>query len=300
MEKSTNRRDLVLTSSVNFGAPELMPLVRSLRACGFDGDVVVFQQGMQPADINILQAEGVTCKDLKIKHPGLVNSRARFWKYIRPILQLPIPFSAKKAVLYRLTHYMYVRFLNYHDYLVSAGPYRRVFLTDARDVVFQSNLFERDPGDQIEGFLERKDSTIGRCSLNREWLDSIIGPTSAGPFMSKPIVCAGTLYGNAPLMIAFLRKFIEEHFKLLQLHKNGDQALVNYMVHNDSGIQARLIPNESGVVFTMSQNRNEFIWADGEQQWPIRSSAGEAYAVLHQYDRFPSLKAFIEQKFGCV
>ena len=171
------------------------------------------------------------------------------------------------------------------DFLeVHGDEYEQIFITDTRDVIFQSDVFEQFAG--LSNWLgcvtevgDIRGSTTGN-TINYEWIVSCFGKDEAEKIADQKVICCGTVIGSAAEMKILCR----ELWKILA-HKTTDvfdQAVMNCLAYNG------LLPIENlleiafddGAIFT-----NGLIMNNATRGDFILRSDGGIPAVVHQNDR---------------
>lgn len=161
--------------------------------------------------------------------------------------------------------------------------YKYVFICDARDVMFQRNIFEYVK-DQTEGlfvFQETNKIIIKNCPYNSKWIRDCYGESELDRLGNNAVICAGTILGSWKAMLDYL-SLVEQITRSRYRHCN-DQGIHNYIVHR-SGVNNTKIyisTHEDGFVGTLGYSAAHF----RNQFGVVLNQKGEVYAVLHQFDR---------------
>jgi hypothetical protein len=285
-------RDLILGVAEGMKAHEIEPFVASLRQTGFDGDLVLLVADLESDALKLLSSAGarlLRVPRLQAYHARLHSLHAVYPRVIRwasSIARDPTRTAARLAASISVRDVR--RFFVYYRYLCECRPaYANVMLSDVRDVVFQSNPFEREIGDELLCFLEDERLTLGTERHNRKWLQTAFGDTVAMELAAEPIVCAGVTIGPRAAMLDYLKVMVTFLLGLRAQRIGLDQAVHNYVLHRRLVPHARLVPNGQGLVATLGLVPAEAVGAlvDGA-------------AVLHQYDRHPALQAALVRRFA--
>ena len=189
------------------------------------------------------------------------------------------------------------RFKNFKRYIDAHGDnYEQIFITDTRDVIFQSDVFECFKGYfNFLGYSSEGDDIRGSKKghrLNYNWIANIFGKEEADKLLDKKSICAGgALIGtsrevNIFLEILLSNKFPNEKYAF-------DQAAFNYLFHNNLVPIKNIIESdlESGAIFNMALADNFYVRGDKI----FRN--GSFPAVVHQYDRHKSLIQFVNEVY---
>lgn len=283
-------KSLILGTALNYNYSQLQSFLKSLQATSYSGDVVFFVSGTTEETNRKLIEAGVTIIPFTRRKNGLVNSWGRFWQKISWIFALPLSTSFKALIIREITHFMYFRFFLYYNFLrFNYQKYNLVLMTDLRDVYFQDNPFAKIMDEnKLMCFQENPHVAIKDCTMNSEWLSTILGSNAIKDIGHLPILCAGTIMGSVETVLEFLEIFIHWHGRIQILHPNGDQALLNYIVYQImSKDKIAIFPNNRGSVFTMSSLPKNLVNTNNEGN--VIDADGNLIPILHQYDRHPIL-----------
>ena len=195
------------------------------------------------------------------------------------------------------------RFLSIYEYLHKHWQeYDYVITTDVKDVYFQTDPFkflvDRKLIIASEG-LKYKDESWGNENLYQAY-----GPYVYEKFKDNEIFNVGTFGGQS------------EYVKDMVFHifTNGinrpipicDQAVFNVLLNTQpfKDIATKTIQwaAELGTIMDPSKIDGfrpnllfaEPVWEDGL----LKDVSGHIFPIVHQYDRVPELKAFVQKKFG--
>ncbi len=218
---------LVLGSAVGLTLGQVLPFLASLRNCGYQGDVaLIVSRGQRrrlrghrlgrrscssPDDPFCPSAFGrcerVVCFGLSGgSYRCSVGPSPREWadsvdNPSRRRLQATIAELACTPVDARFLHYQ--RFLEAHHY-------RRVLLTDVRDVLFQSDPFSQFPRSGLAVGIEARRHTIASEPTNRSWVRLAYGQRILDQIGGNPVSCAGVTYGDADSISMYLDLMVGE------------------------------------------------------------------------------------------
>lgn len=180
-------------------------------------------------------------------------------------------------------HPVVARLADFEALARALPPSMPLFITDSRDVVFQSDPFT-EPIDTLEVFNEGVGQPLGAHLFNMKYLRALIGAQAAARIAHRPPVCVGTVAGRAGdvgrLFRAMLglgaipRSAIGGAF-------GADQAAFNAAVHLHL-VEAVIRPNFTRVATIGWLRDDQF--AVSAEGW-IESLTGARSPVVHQYDR---------------
>lgn len=190
-------------------------------------------------------------------------------------------------------HIQSERYLHYLDYLLEhRNTYRAVFLTDARDVLFQGDPFVHlNEGDLI---LAAEDLKFESEAWNKSWLVDMYGHYIAQHLFEMIISCSGTTIGSTDAIIKYLVEMNREIMRNYNWNmlSGFDQGVHNYLRWRKK-IPEHVFDVENRVFATVAMTRDFAISFD---QGEIRKGGLKA-PVVHQWDRHPELCGKIRHLF---
>ena len=263
-------KNLIIGGFTNYGIDQLKPWVISAKEVAGDNDVVLVYGNATDETLDWLVEQNVV---------------------IVPMLQAQnIPIHV-------------LRFLSIYEYLDKHWQfYDYVVTTDVKDVYFQADPFkflvDRKLVIASEG-LKYKDEPWGNENLFQAY-----GPYVYEKFKDNEIFNVGTFGGKS------------EYVKDMVFHifTNGinrpipicDQAVFNVLLNTQpfKDIATKTIQwaAELGTIMDPSKIEqfkpnllcDEPIWENGK----LKYSDGLVFPIVHQYDRVPVLKKFVQEKYG--
>ncbi|MGE4192855.1 MAG: hypothetical protein AB7E51_05655 [Pseudodesulfovibrio sp.] len=257
--------DLILGLAAGYHYGDVRPFLVSLQRAAFAGETVLFV------------SETTRDLDRMREHGAALAPAAR-----RPGLE-DVPYNA-------------LRYFLYLDWLQSCGrEYRRILITDVRDVIFQLDPFAHPWPEGVNCVLEDESATVGSCPFNARWVREHLGPERLAAIADRPVSCSGTTVADHRSMIEYLKSMSE----LLVPPTGGecmagyDQGVHNHLIHTGAIPGVRLTGGE-GPVLTLAQTRGEpRTDADGN----VLTATGRIAHVVHQYDRKPGLFEIVRKRF---
>jgi hypothetical protein len=175
------------------------------------------------------------------------------------------------------------------------NSFTNVLLTDSRDVVLQQNPF-RSIGHNLLSGLE--ETTIGRCSMNSDWIKDVYGTDVHSSLCDRRIVCAGITLGPTSQVEQYLLAMCREIWKCLPkvaLIAQYDQGIHNYLIYSGR-VDLELTDNRAGIIATLHYESPSNIQTDAAAG--VVTVQGKAPAIIHQYDRHRSLVDFVREGLG--
>lgn len=264
------QKNLIIGGFTNYNANQLKPWVISAKEVAGDNEVVLVYGNASDETLEWLKDQGIKCY-LMLDIPGVPIHVLRFLS---------------------IYNYLYHHWKKY-DYVVT---------TDVKDVYFQTEPFTFLNGRKLviasEG-LKYKDEPWGNENLYQAY-----GQYVYDEFKNNEIFNVGTFGGKS------------EYVKDMVFHifTNGvnrpipivDQAVFNVLINTQpfKDVVTKTIQwaAELGTIMDPSKIEHfkpnllcdEPIWEDGK----LKYSDGLVFPIVHQYDRVPVLKKFVQEKYG--
>lgn len=185
----------------------------------------------------------------------------------------------------------------FSDFIETHGDaYEQIFITDTRDVIFQSDIFAAFGSlKNYLGLTTEADDIGGSKTGNRvnyNWLVDCFGEEAADKLRDRKIICCGTVIGTTAEMKIFCR----ELWKILEYKTTDvfDQAVTNYLAYNNLLPIEKLIEIDvvSGEIFTNALVKDNRIRGD-----KILRGDGGIPSVVHQYDRHKNLVELVDRLY---
>ena len=171
----------------------------------------------------------------------------------------------------------------------------KVFLTDCRDVFFQSDPFAWSQSPGLHVFLEENAKNIGECEFNGRWIRNLFGEAAFQELATRTVSCAGTVFGDEQAVIDYLRRMVRTTMQVRNMRLiDGDQGVHNYLVHTGRLSNLTIYPNRQGPVMTVGPMKFSDLRTTPEGR--ILNEVDEVPPVLHQYDRIPELTEVLLSK----
>ncbi len=290
----SDRRDLVMTLAYRYPWEDLSVFVNSLKSSGFTGDLVVFAARLDKRTIRELELRGVVVVRIFLPLYRLANVfLIPAWRPWRWLLRMIPGRAAKRNLAKHIFSIMCTRFAYFHDYLARhRDKYDQVMISDARDVCFQSPPFENLGTESVVTFLENQ--PISENKANLIWLVQTYGGKFPPALLHKPIACAGVTLGTTDGMMAYLTQMLDGMFNAVKMRPvdGTDQAVHNFIFHTGLLEESAMMPNGNPICMTMGPG-DPF---ELDEDFRLISQ-GRVVSILHQYDRFPELKAAKQERY---
>jgi hypothetical protein len=256
---------LILGLAAGYHYGDIRPFLVSLERAEYQGELILFVS-KTTRNLDLIGKHNVTIIQLE-RAAGLEE----------------IPYNA-------------LRYFLYLDYLKSARrDFKRILISDVRDVIFQLNPFDFSWPKGINCALEDKRMTIGKCPYNSHWVRTYLGKKALAEIAENQISCSGTTIADHASMLIYLETLTARLTPYTpEKHMAGyDQGLHNYLVHT-SQFPNLTFHDNSGPILTLGHTKeNPKIDADGF----ILNTAGSRAHMVHQYDRKPDLHTNIREKY---
>jgi hypothetical protein len=250
----------------------------------------------------VFQRDRKTVNDLRSKYPFIepIYIRKRYYREIKIAYSLACFLSLNRKNYLSINplfgfigrsqlHIALGRFFIALQIIKSLkDSFSKVLLTDSRDVFIQKDPFSLVHEKLVSGV---ETTTIGTCSYNSSWIKEIYGDDVLNELSDKPIVCAGVTLGPTGEVEKYLMEMCSEMWKYLPQVKTSlgsDQAVHNYLIRHNK-IVTDLVDNQSGFIATLYLENPRNILADASNGSIMVH--GKYPAIVHQYDRHPSLMA---------
>jgi hypothetical protein len=173
--------------------------------------------------------------------------------------------------------------------------YKKCFITDVKDVVFQDNIFlysENELDFFMESIIFNHYSKFNE-NYNFNTYEVFYGIEKALNLCSKTVSCCGTVLGYKKYIELYLNTMVEQ-FSNKNLNIFGlDSAVHHYIVHNDIIISTKN-KNGNGVLTLQETSKDKIKTVNNnkvlfDNKFPF---------VLHQYDRHENLKLMFNDLYN--
>jgi len=261
-------KDLVIGSICNYQPKDVACWINSLKATGYNGDVIVLNFGGCPIETLYYLVE-------------------------RGALVLKVELNGH--------HIVVERFIAMHSLLQrSQVQYNNVLATDVKDIVFYKNpsdylstLSVEKPVVVASENIKYKDEDWGRDNITKCY------PHLAESMMEYTIYNAGVIGGYLPdVRDLFLHIY---HLSLLGevYDPQPDQAAMNILINTSPFKYATTFAREAdkwaiNLGTSLADNAQKYV---GKLLEGYATDISDFY-IIHQWDRVSALRPFIQNKFG--
>lgn len=287
------RRNLILSTAHRLRSSAVEPFFQSLRQSGYSGDLVIFCSAVDRESIGQMKSWGAQVVPFHFSGKHVGNRAARFWWLWKKAFASGISEQNKERLAHKVFHLFYRRHLLYLDFLrARTAVYDKVFLTDCRDVFFQSDPFAWEQAPGLHFFLEEEANKLGVCSHHIRWITSQFGSAMLEEWADETVSCAGTVFGDLSGMLDYLTAMVTQTMAVNSLRAaDGDQGVHNYLLLADRFPKSTLHANRQGPIMTLGPV--DVANLNFDERGRVLNDAGSIVPVLHQYDRDPSLRATV-------
>jgi hypothetical protein len=253
IQENTVRKiqDVILTAAIGYESKALIPFLASLR---------------KVSNVRVV---------LIIEDAQLDKWRELQEKYSAELF----PVSTQKDMVPHVERYFF-----YKKFLEVSNGISRVFITDSRDVIFQSSPFP-EIGEYF--FVYAEPRLIGDCQINRRWIEKYYGVSFVDRVSALPILCSGTTQGSYKLIKEYVEVMCREiENKILEnfiVDVGDDQGIHNYLIYSNKLPLAKIQNHGLSEVQTLHY-ATVFQF---DRQCFLLNEDGRPVPVIHQYDRFP-------------
>ena len=166
----------------------------------------------------------------------------------------------------------------------------KILLTDSRDVVFQSNIFDHSFKRPLNFFLESE--KIMNDPRNVRWLKRTVGQQIFEKIKDNLISCSGTTLGNFDEIMNYIKLMKKNlylfpykrplrHIISLKKVEPYDQGIHNYLIYSNFFKDVECHKNNVSKICTTAYMKNFRFNKEGQ----LLNDQDDIYSVIHQYDR---------------
>ncbi len=261
-----SRDDCILGLAAGYHYGDVLPFLRSLELSGYRGRCVLFV------------SETTRDRDRMATHR---------------VTLIPLTRPARLAHL----SYNALRYFLYLDYLRATDePFRRVLVTNVRDVIFQRDPFDFPWPDGLNCTLEDRRMTLGACPHNAHWIRTHLGEDALNAVRDKPISCSGTTVGDQDAILRYLEILTARLLPFAggERMTGYDQGVHNVLLHTGK-LPGLNLHDNNGPILTLGYTRGE---PERNSDSQVLNQNGEPPFIVHQYDRKPELFQLFRQRFA--
>lgn len=261
-----SRNDCILGLAAGYHYGDVLPFLRSLELSGYQGRCVLFVSETT-RDLDRMAAHRVTMVPLT-----------------RPVRLAALPYNA-------LRYFLYLEYLKATD-----TPFRRVLVTDVRDVIFQRDPFDFPWPDGLSCTLEDRRMTLSTCPHNAHWIRTHLGEDALDAVRDEPISCSGTTVGDRDAILGYLEMLTARLLPFAGGERMAgyDQGVHNVLLHTGK-LPGLTLHDNTGPILTLGYTRGEPARNNNGQ---VLNESNEPAFLVHQYDRKSELFQHVRQRFA--
>jgi hypothetical protein len=211
------------------------------------------------------------------------------------IPSLKVIFYEMYLQLLKLWHHPhFVRWFSYRDFLKTNPQYKKVFMSDVKDVAFQSPFFDEVDSSDLH-FFKQDVQYGGDDYWDTTWYRESYGSKDLKKVVGKPAICIGTIMGSFKGVDAFLEVLCAEILKTPFI--GIEQSIFNHLFYTDAfnNISFEVHENAKGPILTITgKSWNRFkVCPDG-----VFTVDGKLASVIHMYDRHQETFEYFSRLLG--
>uniref|UniRef100_A0A7S4ELX4 Nucleotide-diphospho-sugar transferase domain-containing protein n=1 Tax=Pseudo-nitzschia australis TaxID=44445 RepID=A0A7S4ELX4_9STRA len=321
-------QDAVMAYAEGYTVEYYMCFIETLRATGFDGDIVFATSEYDLLKPNVLEYLKMQ-KNLVVyihkldcfEADGLTPSKRIEKRGAADVFQMcllndvygkkdkdgKVIETAKDPRIGRV-----VATLRYEWYWIWAQHYNPdswIMLVDARDSIFQTNPFKDLPRQQnglLYFFGENAEATrIGKSTKNRNWILRSYGLDVLNALTNKPTICSGSTMGEQIAIETYLKALVNEWDETDIKMTGADQGFHNYLYYsgklaNSQNITKLVVWEQGkGIINNLGALRTKPFWEWGfynNKTKQVYNWDGTLSPVAHQWDRDKDMHTYYMQK----
>lgn len=278
-------KNLIIGIAANYDRFDITIFVESLRNTGCSDEVILFETNFTKKCYDFCKKNNVSTIKINSEYPWFVDEDLSL--KLRNIDQ-GTPYPAH-----------YIRFFLIEAFLKTSKKYNRIIISDVRDVFFQENPFKTTiKNNELQCFLESDEVTISEEPINSAWFINGYGKLGIKEIKNECISCCGIIVGGTKAIIRYTKIMCDEFDRLSNakviIGFDGvmEQAIHNYLLRNGDFNPVEIIPDDLGLVSTLSYFKpKNNIHLNSTNQ--IINSKNAVIPIVHQYDRFPDIEKII-------
>ena len=172
-----------------------------------------------------------------------------------------------------------------------SNQYDRVIMSDIRDIALYSDPFEQlvnitDKGVQVYTEIYK----YSEQPHNQRWIRACYGEEYLTRIEDEMVTCCGVIAGTTRALLDYLYAFIKELRVKAGCHDVGTDTAVHVKILHDVLPDVQIVDSDHSLIrHNPSPNREDYEGEIDQTTGGIFNNDGRLYALVHQYDRCPSL-----------
>jgi hypothetical protein len=295
--------NLVFSTGYGYPVEYLQPFLKSISRNMQSADVVLFYHDTSEHAVNRLRNYLGTVKVIKPSDhlvrqaiTILPKGRRTLSQLIHPLTRNLSPYSPSLTGIYSVNFARYFWAAEFCE-RVDITQYKKVMLCDSRDVIVQSDVF--DKVDQINFVTGTEERRIGECPFNQDYVLGSYGKDILGKLWEEVIVNSGVSLGPRESVLEYLRAVTQEMKRIgkrLVGGRRGDQSIHNYLIRSNAlKFPVRITKSMDGIIGTLAYYDKDRIFIDADN---VCLENGITPSIIHQYDYFPKVSHHVARLYG--
>ncbi|MBD2089097.1 hypothetical protein H6F67_04415 [Microcoleus sp. FACHB-1515] len=235
-------------------------------------------------------------KFAKLLYQALVYLSKWLAETTQRIPSLRAIFYELYPLLLRLWHHpLFVRWMSYQDFLKVRQNYKRILISDVRDVSFQAPFFEHLGEASLHLF--EQDQIYGVAEVDTRWYQELYGSQELAKVNGKPALCLGTIMGDFQGVKTLVDSLCEDTLKCP--FGRVDQTVFNKLFYEGrfNGVTIQVHDNKEGPILTISEPHvvDHF---KTDLDGVFYKENKNLIPVIHMYDRHSETLAYFTNVVG--
>jgi hypothetical protein len=295
--------NLVFSAGYGYRVEYLKPFLKSISRNMQSADVILFYHDTSEHAVSCLRNYLGTVNVIKPSDhlvrqaiTILPKGRRTLSQLIHPLARNLSPYSPLHTGIYSVFFARYFWAAEYCE-RVNITQYKKVMLCDSRDVIVQSDVFDKvDHINFVTGAEERR---IGECGTNQNYILGSYGEDILRTLWEEVIVNSGVSLGPRESVLEYLRAVTQEMRRIgkrIVGGRRGDQSIHNYLIRRNAlKFPLRVTKNTDGIIGTLAYCDEDRIFIEAGD---ISLENGITPSIIHQYNRFPKLSHHVARIYG--
>ena len=284
--KSTPR-DVILTTAFGLPFERAKLFFLSLAQTGYAGRIVVFAANLGQSECERYRRAGAEVIDHGLHLHRVLRRPLQMllWKRVR----MRKDAGSFSPPWDRLQQPNVLRWSLYRRYLSGQRQeFDRVLMVDLRDVCFQRDPFEGVDPDLLRIHAEEGDITVRQSEWNTLAMRRALGVEGVARWGDLRVSCSGVVAGGIEPVMTYLEAFARLLPECGTPDHGTDQTLHTRLVHGDLASLVRWQGNRQGDAVHLA-GVQDLSSVPRDAEGCLLNDSGEPFAILHQFDRHPSL-----------
>lgn len=287
-------RDVILTTAFGLPFDRAKLFFLTLAQTGYAGRVVVFAANLGRSECERYRRAGAEVLDHGMHLHRVLRRPLQMllWKRLR----MRKDAGSFSPLLDRLQQANVLRWSLYRRYLSERREeFDRVLMVDLRDVCFQRDPLEGVDSDLLRIHAEEGDITVGQSDWNTLAMRRAFGDEGVARWGDLRVSCSGVVAGGIEPVLTYLEAFARLLPECAMPDHGTDQAMHTRLVHGDLASLVRWQGNREGDAVQLA-GVQDLSSLPRDAAGRLLNESGVPFAILHQFDRHPSLALRLRQE----